>query len=350
VRVLIVKLSALGDVIHALPVLDYLHQAKPGIEVDWIVEEAFSPLLAGNPRIAELIVIRARSWRKHPFAPGTRRELMAVVHLLRERNYDMVFDIQGNIKSGVTAWLSGCPDRLGFRREVTQESANAWFTTRRIPLRPIDRHITDQCLRVVSTPFGRDFTQMELATEIPVPDNDERWAAGFMETLGNGLVFLFHCGTTWQTKFWHEAGWIELACRAEGRFPGCAILLTWGNESERLAAERIAEGAGPSTRVVERLPLGKLVGLLKKVDLVAGGDTGIVHAAAAVGTPTVSLYRASDARRSGPRGSLHRVIQTPMPCARCFRTSCDQDQQCRESIKAEELLSAMESILRAPER
>ena len=67
-RVLIVKLSALGDVIHALPVLDYLQQAKPGIEVDWIVEEAFSPLLAGNPRIAELIVIRARSWRKRPFA------------------------------------------------------------------------------------------------------------------------------------------------------------------------------------------------------------------------------------------------------------------------------------------
>jgi heptosyltransferase-1 len=345
VRVLIVKLSALGDVIHALPVLDYLHQAKPGIEIDWIVEEAFSPLLAENRRIAELVVIRARSWRKRPFAAETRRELMAVVRRLRERNYDMVFDIQGNIKSGVTAWLSGCPDRLGFAREVTQESANTWFTTRQIPLRPIDRHITDQCLRVVSVSFGKDFNQMELATEIPVSDSDEKWAAGFVEALGDGFVFLFHCGTTWQTKFWHEAGWVELARRSQDAFPGCTILLTWGNESERLTAERIAAGAGSCARVVERMPLGKLVGLLKKADLVVGGDTGIVHAAAAVGTPTVSFYRASDANRSGPRGSQHKVIQTPMPCARCFRTSCDQDQPCRESIKAEDLLSAMETVL-----
>jgi heptosyltransferase-1 len=338
-------LSALGDVIHALPVLDYLHQARPGIEVDWIVEEAFSPLLAENHRISELIVIRARSWRKRPFASETRRELMAVVRRLRERDYDMVFDIQGNIKSGVTAWLSGCPDRLGFCRDVTQESANTWFTTRQIPLRPIDRHITDQCLRVVSIPFGRDFNQMELVTEIPVPDGDEKWASGFMETLGDGLVFLFHCGTTWQTKFWHEAGWIELARLAAERFPGCTILLTWGNETERLAAERIAAGSGCCALVVERLPLGKLVAILRKVDLVVGGDTGIVHAAAAVGTPTVSYYRASDGLRSGPRGSQHRVLQTAMPCARCFRTSCDQDQPCRESIKAEVLLSAMETVL-----
>jgi heptosyltransferase-1 len=344
-RVLIVKLSAFGDVIHALPVLDYLHQAKPGIEVDWIVEEAFSPLLAGNPAIAELIVMRARSWRKHPFASETLRELMAVVRRLRLRNYDMVFDIQGNIKSGVTSWLSGCPNRLGFTRDVTQESANSWFTTRHIPLKPIDRHVTDQYLRLVSTPFGKDFSAMGLSTDIPVSDNDERWASGFMETLGDGLVFLFHCGTTWQTKFWHEAGWIELARLSQETFPGCTVLLTWGNESERLTAERIAAGAEIGARVVERLPLGRLAGVLKKVDLVVGGDTGIVHAAAAVGTPTVSFYRASDGRRSGPRGNQHKVIQTPMPCARCFRTSCNQDQSCRESITAKELLSAMENVL-----
>jgi len=344
-RVLVVKLSAFGDIIHALPVLDYLRQAMPGIEVDWIVEESFSPLLAGNPGIAELLVIRARSWRKRPFAPETRTEVFSVVRRLRERDYDMVFDIQGNIKSGVTAWLSGCQDRLGFTREFTQESVNTWLTTRHIPLKMIDRHITDQCLRLVSTPFGKDFSAMELGSDIVVPASDESWAADFMETLGDGLAFLFHCGTTWQTKFWHEAGWIELGCRAQEQFPGCAILLTWGNESERLTAERIAIGVGGCARVVERLPLGKLIGLLKKVDLVVGGDTGIVHAAAAVGTPTVSFYRASDARRSGPRGNQHKVIQTDMPCARCFRTNCKKDQACRESITADELLSAMEAVL-----
>lgn len=344
-RVLIVKLSALGDVVHALPVLDYLHQVQPGIEIDWIVEEAFSPLLAGNPKIAELIAMRARTWRKRPFASGTRRELMAVVHRLRERNYDMVFDIQGNIKSGITAWLSGSPRRLGFTRDITQESLNTWFTTQQIPLKTVDQHITDQCLRVVSTPFSKEFSVLELATDIPASDNDEQWAAGFRESLGKVPVFLFHCGTTWQTKFWHEAGWIELTRCVQEAFPGCTILLTWGNESERLTAERISAGGASGVRVVERLPLGRLVALLKKVDLVAGGDTGIVHAAAAVGTATVSFYRASDAERSGPRGNRHKVIQAPMPCARCFRTSCKQDQPCRESITATELLSAMKMVL-----
>src|SRR5512135_1580278 len=107
VRVLIVKMSALGDIIHALPVLDYLHTVSPGIEVDWVVEEPFREVLEGNPLISRIHSVRTKVWRKHPLAGATRREVGALKQALRARNYDLVFDIQGNLKSGLVCWLTG---------------------------------------------------------------------------------------------------------------------------------------------------------------------------------------------------------------------------------------------------
>jgi heptosyltransferase I len=129
------------------------------------------------------------------------------------------------------------------------------------------------------------------------------------------------------------------------RFPEASILFPWGNDGERAAVVRIASGIGPGARVLERYSLKGLTALLKKVDLVVGGDTGPVHLAAAVGTPTVSFYRASDGKSSGPRGERHVVIQSPMHCTRCFRTHCDQDAQCRETIKVQTVLAGVEALL-----
>src|SRR5512144_2689520 len=99
VRVLIVKMSALGDIIHALPVLDYLHQVSPGIEVDWVVEEPFRDVLEGNPLISRIHTVRTKVWRKSPLALTTLREVRALKKGLREREFDLLFDIQGNLKS-----------------------------------------------------------------------------------------------------------------------------------------------------------------------------------------------------------------------------------------------------------
>jgi len=347
-RVLIIKASALGDVIHALPVLDYLCQAVPGIEIDWVIEEPFRQILDGNPYLSRIHIVRTKLWRKRPFAAATWREMGALRQALREREYDLVFDIQGNLKSGVICGLTGCGDRIGFEREDLQESANALFTTRRIPLRKQDYHITDKYLRLASVPFARDFRTMTLASSIQTSPEEDANAEALLATLSDGLVFLFQYGTTWQTKFWSEESWIALGKAVLDRFPDASILLPWGNESERAAATSISAGIGPGSRVLERFTLKGLTALLKKVDLVVGGDTGPVQLAAAVGTPTVSFYRASDGKRSGPRGEMHVVIQSPMHCTRCFRTSCDKDAQCRDSIKVEAVLAGIGRLLFPP--
>jgi len=344
-RVLVVKMSALGDIIHALPVLDYLHQVSPGIEVDWVVEEPFRDVLQGNPLINRLHTVRTRVWRKKPFAKATRREIAEVKQALRERDYDLVFDIQGNLKSGLVDWLTGAEQRIGFTREVLQESFNLLFTTRQVPIRPQDRHITDQYLRLVSVSFGRDFKQFSLGSDIHTLPEDDEAAGTLLATLSDGLVFLFHYGTTWQTKFWFEEGWVDLGKRLLENYPESTILLSWGNEAERAAVSDIAARIGTGARVLDRYPLKGFTALLKKVDLVVGGDTGPVHIAAAVGTPTVSLYRASDGKRSGPRGPGHVIVQSPLHCVSCFRTECDKDEQCRRSITVEAVTLAVEKAL-----
>lgn len=346
-RFLIVKISAMGDILHALPVLNYLKEASPGCEIDWVVEEAFADLLRGNPLIAELHLVNFKKWKRNPFSADTFNEIISARRRLAERNYDMAFDIQGNIKSGIVCQLSGAKTSFGFTAEVLQERLNLLFTSRQIPLKPEDTHITDQYLRLVSAPFNLDFSGMELRSDIYTSAEDDAAAEAMLATLNSDRVLLFHYGTTWQTKFWTEGAWIELGKCIVKSYPDSAILFSWGNEAEQSVAARLAMAVGPQARVIDRSSLKRLTALLKKVDVVVGGDTGPVHLAAAVGTPTVSYYRASNGKRSGPRSSRDIIIQAPMSCTACFRTKCDRDSECRDSITVQTVAMSIEKLLSA---
>ncbi len=344
-RVLIIKTSALGDIIHALPVLDYLHKASPGICIDWIVEEGFKDVLEGNPLLNKLHLLSTRRWRKSPFTAQTRSEVAALWRELRSSRYDMAFDIQGNFKSGLIDFASGAKLKVGFPLELQQEKINSIFTTKKAPLSASDNHASLRCLSVVSTPFELPYQETEYSTDIAFSNHDASEAAGIISELGAGPKILFHCGTTWQTKFWTPENWSKLGTRICSTYPGSVILFTWGNESEMNAASNIASQVTGDTRIINRLPLKTLAALFKHVDLVVGGDTGPVHLAAAVGTPTVSLYRSSDGSESGPRGNRHIIVQAPLPCTRCFKTSCPHDAKCRESITVDAMFSGVSKLL-----
>lgn len=348
-RVLIIKTSALGDIVHALPVLDFLHKASPGIEIDWIVEERFADILTGNSYISRLYTVDTRKWRKKLFSILTWREILAVKSELAARNYNIVFDLQGNIKSGLITKFSGCSRRYGFDAEAVRESANLRFTNNHVPLRKQDFHVTDRSLRVVSVPFGRDYAGIQFATEITTAFADDQAAELFLATLLDGLVFLIHPGTTWKTKLWDEKGWIELGNGLIETYPDATILLSFGGKNERLSAERIANGIGRHTKLLPQLSIKGFAALIKKVDIMFGGDTGPIHIAAAVGTPTVSFYRATDGRRNGPRGEIHRIVQSPLPCSKCLKRECDKDASCRESIKVNDMLTAAIELLKYPQ-
>jgi heptosyltransferase-1 len=318
---------------------------SPGIEIDWIVEENNRDLLEGNPLINNIFVTRTKIWRSKPFSADTRIEIADLRKRLKDRGYDIAFDIQGNIKSGIVTGLSGASKRFGFDRQGVREFPNLLFTTNQVPLRRTDFHVTSRSLRVVSVPFGRDYQGMPLKTDIATGPQDDLAAEAFLSTLSDGLVFLFHPGTTWVTKLWHEAGWIELGKKVTERFPDATILLSAGNDAERAIIERVGSGVGKNARPLPKLSIKGFAAFMKKVDIVVGGDTGPVHMAAAVGTPTVSFYRATDGKRNGPRGENHVIIQSPMHCNACLRKECDKDAACRDSIKADYLIKGIEKIL-----
>jgi len=347
-RVLIIKTSALGGIVNALLVLDYLKQASIGIEIDWVVEENFRQILEGNPLLSALLTVRTKAWRQRPFAAVTRRAVVELKETFRERAYDLVFDFDGNLKSGLLCWLAGPTDRIGFEKSGLQESLNALINARRIPLRPQDYHATERYLRLVSVPFAKDFREMRLVSTIQTAPEDDANAEVLLTTLSDGLVFLFQYGATWRTKLWSDKSWTELGRAVLERFPDASILFAWGDLDEKGAVTGIADRIGLGARVIERCSLLGLVALLKKVDLVVGGDAGPVLLAAAVGTPTVSFYRASDGKQSGPRGERHVVIQSPIHCTRCFRASCDKDLQCRDTIKVAAVLAGVEKLLADP--
>lgn len=256
----------------------------------------------------------------------------------------MVFDIQGNLKSGIIARLTGGEKRFGFTKDFLQESVNALFTNFKIAPRKQDDNANTRYLRVVSAAFKQEYSSMDLAADIYTGPFENAAADKLIKYCNSKPVFLFHCGTTWQTKFWSEDGWIELGKAIHSKFPESMILLSWGNDSEKSSAERVAAGIGGKIRILDRYSLKGIAAIIKKVDAVIGGDTGMTHLAATVGTPTVSYYRASDGSISGPRGPKHIIVQSPLACTRCFRTSCDQDSECRNSITSEAILGGIEKL------
>ena len=344
-RVLVVQTSALGDIVQALPVLDFLHKVSPGIEIDWVVEERFTDIISGNPLVSQLVSVNADTWRKQLFSPVTWRNFSALKDRLAARCYDIVFDLQGDVKSGLITKFSGCSRRYGFDADSVREAANLRFTTNHVPLRRQDHHVTDRSLRIVSVPFGKDYTGLQLQAEIVTSTADDHSAELFLATMNDGLVFLFHPWATWITKLWNDSGWIGLGKELLEKFPDATILISWYGEEEKLAAEKIAHGIGSQTRLLPQLSIKGFVAVVKKVDLMFSGDTGPVHIAASVGTPTVSFYRATAGMRNGPRGDSHRIVQSPLPCTKCLQKQCDKDERCRESIQVKAMLDAALEIV-----
>lgn len=338
-KVLVVKVSALGDVVHALPVLSYLHSVAYDMHVDWLVEEGFASLLEGHPLIRRVHRVNTRGWRR----AGVRTLLAGggeTVAALRREKYDIVLDLQGNSKSGLFTRLAGAPLRFGFDRDGVREWPNLLATNRQVPLSEA-HHVSDRSLAIAraAVPGGDEPASAGPLTVQPSAAERVEEQVRHFGLTGERIVVL-HYGTTWSTKLWPLENWRSLADRIV-RELGIQPVLTWGSEAERTAAEAIREGCGGAAILWPRGTLPELVALLARADLAVGGDTGPIHIAAAVGTPTVSLYRVTDAERNGPRGKAHIRLQAPLDCSPCLRKKCERDGECGRSIEIEPVFEAV---------
>lgn len=307
-RVLLVKMSSLGDLIHTFPALTDAHQAIPEIRVDWLVEEAFAEVPRWHRAVADVLPVALRRWRGNWRKAFSKGELSAFGRRLRRTRYDLVLDAQGLIKSALPAhWAQG--PLAGYDRRSAREPLAALLYRHRFPV-PRAQHAVNRTRQLFAAAL--DYRPPE-----GPPDYDLRFANA--RSVNRKRLVLLH-GTTWPSKHWPEPYWAELAHIAAA--DGYEVVLPWGDPDDRLRAERIIGAAGVGD-LLPRQSLSELAQLLASANGVVGVDSGLAHLAAAVGAPAITLYGPTRTELTGALGPRQRNLAAEFACAPCMRRACD---------------------------
>jgi len=304
VRVLIVKLSSLGDVVHCMPVVHDIRSAFPQAVIDWVVEPGFAPLVRRVSGIGEVIECAIRRWRKVWWSGTVRSEWRTFRKRMAREQYDAVIDLQGLTKSAFVARLARGPSYgLANRTDGASHEAPArWLVDRAIRIEP-RTHALDRSRELVAQALGFAFQGPPVFGLVGHPDAAAR-----------PTVALIH-GTSRDDKLWPEADWVALGRRLMET--GHAIGLPHGGAAERERAERIAVALGPAAEVWPAMSLDAIVDRLASMRGVIGVDSGLSHIAVALDLPHVQLYNFPTAWRTGPQashGHRHQVSVERDPC------------------------------------
>ena len=305
--IVVLRTSALGDVVHSLPVASALRRAFPSARIAWVVERQFLPLVASHPAVDEAIPVALRVWRRAPFATETRREVFAFLRRLRALRADVAVELMGNHKGGILAWLSGAKRRVGAARLSRREPSSALWLNDTVA--PRGEHAVDLALSLLA-PVGVELAPADFVASALLPSQ-----AGEAPGAPGGYVLL-QPGAGWGNKRYPTAWWGEVARALAGA--GETIRVLAGPDEAALAAE-VAAAAGGAASPLDPGGLDALAAWLRGARLVLGGDTGPLHLAHALGVPVLALHGPTDPARHGPYGAPERTLFRRLPCSFCYR-------------------------------
>lgn len=348
-RILLIRTSALGDVVHCLPVLTALRRHWPDATLGWVIEEALLPLIEGHPDLDEVIPVRLRKWRHHLGRRETWRQIRTARGRLRSFRADVVLDLMGNHKAGALAFVSGCRRRIGLAKKDRREPSSALWINEQVPApRP---HAVDRALAVLAAlevpaepvDFGGDklFRGARLPEDLP-------------EKLGGELpprFALLPPGAGWHNKRYPTASWGRVARRLAEE-AGVVTLLPCGPGEEPLA-EAVAEAAGslgdgtPAAHSLGLVSLPGLAALMRRAALVMGGDSGPTHLAQALGAPVLCVHGPTDPARHGPYGAPGHAVVRPLPCSFCYKRF-DEPKACLLALPPEAVAERALALLESP--
>lgn len=341
-RLLIVRLGAMGDILHALPAVTALRLAHPDWEIGWVVEPRWQALLkagtkgireqgtqatseqgseisrgsgaevivggqemlvrnAAMPLVDRLHFAPSREWKRHPLSGETRRAISGLRHELRAAGYNAVLDLQGAIRSAVIARMSGCPRRIG--EAHPREWPAQWLFTERVVTH--GAHVIEQDLELASAVAGDSLSAIDPV--LPVDAEAESWAAAWLADTFSGAarpIALITPGAGWGAKRWPPERYAAVAEGLTER--GMLVVVNAGPGEEAIAA---AIASGGAVALTATLP--QLIAFTRRIALCIGGDTGPLHLASALGRPVVGIYGPTDPSRNGPYGTRARVLRSP---------------------------------------
>jgi heptosyltransferase-1 len=283
-RILLVKTSSLGDVLHNLPVVSDILRHYPDAQIDWVVEESFAELPRLHPGVSRVLPVAIRRWRKHP--ETARAEVRTAVAAMREYDYDFAIDTQGLLKSALVM-RSARAQRCGYDfRSAREPLATLLYNRRYHVVKTLHAVERNRQLVALSLNYILD-TPADYG--ILTPDKAMEWMKA------SAYAVLLHA-TSRSDKLWDEINWIELGWRLHEQ--GLHSVFPWGNAAEQERAERLAASI-PEAVCAPRLSLTEAAALLGQAQAVFGVDTGLAHLAAALGVPTIGIYTATDPALTG---------------------------------------------------
>jgi lipopolysaccharide heptosyltransferase I len=338
-RILFIKLSAIGDVVQALPALEAIKNARPDCAIDWVVEEAAAGILEGHPLIDRLLVSRRKSWLAMLGRPSTVHEaLRGIVRFVRELRsvrYDIAIDLQGLFKSGMIIGLAKAVRKVGFARS---RELSSLFLNERLPAYDIEMHALERYLDVARHLGARDPAP---TCSLPVGREEEAVRQRMRAAVPDGRrVVVLNPVARWRTKLWRDDRFALLADRLIAE-RNAAVIFT-GSAADRAVVTRIRgmmrqqalDWTGETT-------LKELAALARLADLFITTDTGPMHLAAAAGGRVMALFGPTAPWRTGPYGSGHIVIRSGSSCSPCFRRTCRRDLRCMEGITVEAVMERL---------
>ncbi|HTL31173.1 MAG TPA: lipopolysaccharide heptosyltransferase I [Tepidisphaeraceae bacterium] len=332
-RILIVKPSALGDIVHTLPVLSLLRRRWPGAHISWLINPGFAGLIDQHPQINEVILFErrrfAQSWRNASAARG----LFQFTRSLREGKFDLVMDLQGLFRSGWFTARTRAPVRVGFAN--ARELAHLFYT-HRVQVGSPEQHAVERYLKMAEfIGAGREPVEFHFATS----DADRASIAAKLGDIERYAVLM--PGTNWQTKRWPIEHFAAIVEPLKKKF-GLDSIVAGGPDAAELAARM------PGTRnLVGQTNLRELTALFERAALVIANDSGPMHIAAALGRPLVTPYGPTNPVRTGPFGRMDTVIRLDLPCSPCYSRTCSH-QSCLKWLTIEPVIElAQEQMARA---
>lgn len=336
-KVLVVKTSSLGDVIHTLPALADAVKAIPAISFDWVVEESFQDTPRLHPHVNRVIPVAVRRWRKGIWR--YRAEIKACIKEIQKEKYDVVIDAQGLIKSAIiTRYATGV--KYGFSKTSCREPLAGMAYKHKIDV-PKDQHAITRVRQLFSKSLGYELDEKFLSYGLQKDD------LAAPESLEKPYLVFLH-GTTWASKHWPEEYWAQLVKLAGDA--GFYVYLPWGNAQEKERADRLALLDDKAT-VLEKSTIKELAATLMHASGVVGVDSGLSHLTAACGTPAVTIYGASSAELTGTMGERNQCLQTAFDCSPCLQKDCQYTQlspvapACYQTLAPQQILNSLLELM-----
>jgi len=365
-KILLIKLSAVGDVVHTIPVLNKLRRRYPAARLDWLINPAIAKLLRQHSAITNIIEFAREQWSS-PWRLAPYVSYAQLAATLRGNRYDLVVDMHGQFRTAILTLATGAPVRIGFDRprarvwdasprEMPQQARKhawqgaregSWLAyTHHIPVPTLDRHAVDRYLDVGPI-LGLDEDPADFSFPISLDANSRLESLLHRRGVGGGAIVTIAPGTVWETKHWGSDKFAEVARHFIGK--SFAVVLI-GSHSERTVCEQVAKLAPGTVNLAGMTALDELAALIRRSTIAVTNDSGPMHLAVALNRPVVSIFGPTDPVWIGPYQRADAVLKAALPCSPCYLRRLDQcrhDHACMEKVSPLAVIARAENTLYA---